>query len=347
MKISESGISKANDDRRLQVRFDERIGDKHLAESTRSKYWGEIEKFIRHFHVGGQWKHPSDLTAEDVTVYLSLFAKRHKSESTQNGALAAILFLYHEVLGIDMQGINAMRCRPPKTIPVVLSEDEVFRLLDKLSGQFLLLAELMYGFGMRRKEACQLRRKDLDFDNRTIVIWFAKGKKSRTIRMPELLVGPLEKQLEQTMRYQQWDQADGVGGVFRPRKRGVDVTKPSHDLRYYWLFCSNNLSRHPIYGRLGRNHLHLDHVGRTISAASRKAGIMKDVGCHTLRHSFATHQLNAGVDIRTIQKMLGHADVRTTMIYTHVDAFGHQAEASPLDRAFARRARQIQLAISG
>lgn len=347
MKISESGISKANDGRRLRVRFDERIDEKHLADETRKKYWSAIEQFIRHFHVHGEWKHPLDLTAEDVAIYLSLFAKRNKSESTQNGALAAILFLYHEVLGVDMQGINAMRCRPPKTIPVVLSEDEVFRLLDELVGRFLLLAELMYGCGMRRKEACELRRKDLDFDHRTIVIWFAKGKKSRTIRMPETLVEPLWKQVDDSMRYQRMDEQDGVGGVFRPRKRGIDPTKPSHDPRYYWLFCSDNLSRHPKYGGLGRYHINLDHVGKVISAASRRAGIMKDVGCHTLRHSFATHQLNAGVDIRTIQKMLGHSDVRTTMIYTHVDAFGHQAEASPLDRAIARRQRRIELAVCG
>lgn len=347
MKMSQSGVVRKQDDRRLKVRFDERIDEKHMAENTRTKYWAAIERFIRHFRVGTEWKHPQDLCAADVTVYLSMFAKQHKSESSQNGALAAILFLYHEVLGIDMQGIDAMRCRPPQTIPVVLSENEVFRVFDELRGKYLLLAQLMYGCGMRRKEACSLRLKDLDFDNRHIVIWFAKGKKSRTIRMPELLVEPLLRQRDEALRYQARDQRAGAPGVYRPKKRGVDATKPTLKPMFYWLFCSHKLSPHPKFDRDGRFHINLDNVGRHISDAGQRSGVLKDIGCHTLRHSFATHQLNAGVDIRTIQKMLGHADVRTTMIYTHVDAFGHQSEASPLDRAFARRDRKIELALCG
>lgn len=347
MKMSQSGIVRKHDDRPLRVRFDERIDELHMAENTRVKYWSDIEKFIRHFRVGGEWKHPVDLCADDITIYLSMFAKRNKSESSQNGALSAILFLYHEVLGIDMQGINAMRCRRPKTIPVVLSENEVFRLFDQLRGKHLLLAQLMYGCGLRRQEACKLRLKDLDFDNRQIVVWFSKNKKSRTLRMPELLVEPLLRQRDEALRFQRRDQKSGSPGVFRPKKRGVDSTQPTTKARYYWLFCSRSLSEHPRFKKIARYHVDMDNVGRNISQAGERSGVMKDIGCHTLRHSFATHQLNAGVDIRTIQKMLGHADVRTTMIYTHVDAFGHQAEASPLDRAFARREQRVELALCG
>ncbi|WP_339739191.1 integron integrase [uncultured Maricaulis sp.] len=332
----ESNASAGAPKKRLRQRFDEQIDFDHNAEETRKKYWGNIVSFLSYHRVknGGTWFHPDEMGRPEIEDWLTDMAVHgNVSESTQNGALQAVLYLYHQVLkGRRIEGVAAMRARTPKTIPVVMSPHEVDRLFGKLSGKLLLMAQLMYGCGMRRKEVCSLRLKDLDFDNRMILIWFAKGKKSRPIRMPEVLVRPLMIQLQESKRFRDRDAAESIGGVFRPKKRGVNSKMPTHLLRYYWLFCSGQLSRHPRFKTLGRYHVDMNNIGRRISQAAERACIMKDVGCHALRHAYATHQLNAGVDIRTIQKQLGHADVRTTMIYTHVDCFGYQSVSSPMDR---------------
>lgn len=255
----------------------------------------------------------------------------------------AVLFLYNQVLERPIEGLDAFRSTKPKNLPVVLSVDEVFRLFDQLDGKMLLLAQFMYGCGLRRSEACSIRLCNLDFDNRQVFVWHGKHKKSRTLAMPETLVESLTNQVNESKAMALKDRSSGEGGVFPFRKRGIDDEKTTFDERFYWLFCSGNLSRHPVHGGIGRYHIDECNVGRNISNAARRAGITKIVGCHTLRHSFATHQLNAGVDIRTIQKQLGHSDIRTTMIYTHVDCMGHQAVAGPLDRALAIRDRGVRL----
>lgn len=330
----------------LKEKFHAKMDAMHLADSTREIYWKRCYEFMWFCRVNGEFVDPALLTADDVSKWLTHCAKdRNFTESTQNQALQAVLFMFKTVLKrTDMVGIDAMRARKPNTIPVVLSVDEVFRLFDQLSGKSLLLAQLMYGCGMRRIEACSLRLKDVDFANRTIVIWYAKGKKTRTVSLPDAIAGALRSQIEESLRYQRWDSQSKTGGVFPPNRRGIDATKPTFDPRFYWVFCSNNLSRHPKFKRIGRHHVDEDNVGRNISQAGVRSRIRKVIGCHTLRHSFATHQLNAGVDIRTIQQQLGHSDVRTTMIYTHVDCLGHQSVAGPLDRAVAMRDRGVRLA---
>lgn len=317
---------------KLQDRFNAKIDAMHMAESTREKYWAAIVSYLRFHKQGSEWVPPDQMGKSEIEQWLTDMAVNgHVSASTQKGCLHAVLYLYKQVLGIEITGVDAYRARSPGTIPVVLSVHEVSRLLNQLHGKYLLIGQLLYGCGMRRKEVCSLRIKDLDFDNRTIIVWNSKHKKTRTIRMPESIVGSLHKQIEESARFRAIDQRDGFG-VFQPPARGVDKTKPTTDLRFYWLFCSGNISTHPKFKRLGRYHVDENNVGRTISNAAKQAKIMKKVGCHTLRHSFATHQLNSGVDIRTIQKQLGHEDIKTTIIYTHVDCLGHQTVDSPLDR---------------
>lgn len=161
--------------------------------------------------------------------------------------------------------------------------------------------------------------------------------------MPETIVVDLKAQIQESIGFAAHDRNSQTGGVFPPNRRGVDATKPTFDERFYWLFCSANLSLHPKFKTTGRYHLDDNNIGRNVSNAAKRTGIQKLIGCHTLRHTFATHQLNAGVDIRTIQKQLGHKDIRTTMIYTHVDSCGHQSIAGPLDRAVAMREKGVRL----
>ena len=336
---------------RLMNRFAEKIALLHYADSTEEAYGRWIVDFLRFHKRGKAWRDPKEMGAPDVERWLTYLAcERHVAVSTQDQALAAALFLYEHVLDRKLTGIKATRSKKQKRIPVVLSTGEVSRLLDHMSGVNLLLAQLMYGCGLRVSEACGLRVKEADFENRTIIVKQGKNKKDRTLAMPEAIVEPLRKQIEQTKRWHRWDNEDGIGGVSVPYAFARKAPNSPHDLRWYWVFCSASLSRHKKTGRVGRHHVHQDNVGRAVSNAAKRAGIMKRVGCHTLRHSFATHQLNLGTDIRSVQEMLGHSDVRTTMIYTHVDLGGHQTIASPLDRlqrANEAREQPVRLAACG
>jgi integron integrase len=321
---------------KLLERFDATIERMHYADSTGEVYRRWIFEYLVYCKGDGDWKHPSQLNENHLEEWLThLAVDGDVSASTQTQALSAILFLYKHVLGTPLQPVDAMRAKRSQYIPVVLSADEALSLIDKLKNPAKLIAMLMFGCGMRINEAASLRVKDLDFANRIIVIKSAKGAKDRTIAMPESLVDRLEKQVEQAKRWQRWDTDENIGGVPLPYAYGRKSPKSHHDYRWYWLFCSSELSREPKTGKLRRWHLDKDNIGRSISAAAKRAGITKKVSSHTLRHTFATCQLNMGTDIRTIQKMLGHADVRTTMIYTHCDAGGHQACVSPLDWALS------------
>ncbi len=318
---------------RLKDRFLARIKTLQYSPNTATTYWTRIVEFLKFCKKGDTWVPPEKLGDQDIERWLThLAVKCHVSESRQNQSLCAVLFLYKQVLGMEMVGINATRARRPQNIPVVLYYDEVTRLLSQLRGQSLTLAELMYGCGLRVSEAVSLRVCNLDFANKTILVWHSKHKSSRVVPMPAAIADKLKAQVQVAKRWAEIDRENNTGGVFRPKMRGTDCTKPSFDHRYYWVFCSGVLSKHPEYGRMGRFHVDQDNLGREIARAAERAGIAKRVGCHTLRHSFATHHLNLGTDIRTIQKLLGHRDVRTTMIYTHVDAMGAQTVAGPLDR---------------
>ena len=318
---------------KLQDRFNDRIRSLHYARTTKEAYWRWVRDYLIYYRSGDQWTKPEDLNGKHVQRYLTnLAVNRHVSESTQDQAFAALVFLYREVLKMPFENVQAKRARKPQNIPVVLSIDEVNRLLDCLHGPHRTLAELMYGCGLRVSEACSLRVKDVDFDRHTIAVWHSKHKRSRTVGLPRRLVDSLQQQIKQAEKFQQWDSADGTGGICLPKAYEKKMPSARFDVRWYWLFCSGQLSRDPDSGKIGRYHVDKDHVGRCVRQAARRAGINKRVGCHTLRHSFATHLLDAGTDIRKIQQLLGHASLETTMIYTHVAKDAASSTASPLDQ---------------
>lgn len=288
--------------------------------------------FDFHRRRAGDWIHPAKLGRSEIELYLTdLAVRRHVSPTTQNLAFQAILFLYRELLAIKIEGVDALRSKRPQRLPTVLSRQEVAELLKHLRGQARTIAMLLYGCGMRIGEAISLRVKDVDFNNRQIILRGAKGAKDRVVQLPQAAVEPLRMQIAEAERWHALDVRDGLARVPLPNAFAAKSPQASSQIGWYWVFCSHVRSRDPIGGAIGRFHIDESNFGRSLSIAARRAGIRKRVTSHCLRHSYATHLLNAGVDIRSIQKLLGHTDVRTTMIYTHVESTGPASERSPLD----------------
>lgn len=264
-------------------------------------------------------KAESDLVQTDVERFLAHLAiERSVSASTQNQALNALVFLFREVLERPLGEMRFGRARRPPRVPVVLTRDEVRALLDQLSGTTALMARLMYGTGMRLMECIRLRVGDLDFGHRLLVVRDGKGGKDRVVPLPERLADPLEAHLEGVRRLHEEDVEAGVGDVQLPDALARKAPNAPRMWIWQFVFPSANLSKDPKTGRVRRHHLHEATLQRAVKQAAEKAGIPKRVNCHSMRHSFATHLLEAGYDIRTVQELLGHADVSTTMIYTHV-----------------------------
>lgn len=313
-----------------------KVRAKGYSRSTEKVYANWVVRYLKFSKRGTTWVHPKELGSKDVERWLThLATKENVAASSQNQAFSAVLFLYRELLRIELTNIDGLRAKPSTYIPVVLSVGEVARLFEQLKGTSLLLAKLMYGTGMRVSEAVSLRVKDVDFENGLILVRQAKGKKDRTVPLPRSLVEDLQRQIANAERLRQWDIDDGFAKVELPFAFARKSEKSPSDLAWYWVFCADDRSRHPIEKWWGRWHVGEDHIGKLVSQAAAKAGIRKRVGCHTLRHSFATHMLNNGFDIRTIQKLLGHSDVRTTMVYTHVDLGSAAHAESPLERLLA------------
>lgn len=310
-----------------------RVRTKGYARKTGQTYRHWCEDFLRWKRNDvGQWVHPSQMGRDDVERYLTYLAtKRRVASTTQNLAFQAILFLFRELLGMQIENVDALRAKRPQRIPTVLSREEVQSVLSHLTGQMKLIGMLCYGCGMRLGEALSLRLKDIDFGNRRIVIRAAKGNKDRVVQLPTSAVSLLQAQIEATRHWHSSDIANGLARVPLPNAFAAKCPSAERAVEWYWLFCSAVLSNDPVSGRRGRYHIDETTFARALSLAVRKAGIMKRVTSHALRHSYATHLLNAGTDIRTIQKLLGHADIRTTQIYTHVDEAGAAGERSPLD----------------
>jgi integron integrase len=315
---------------KLLDRVREAIRTRHYSRRTEDAYVYWIRRFIV-FH--GR-KHPSEMGAAQVEAFLGWLAVNQSvSASTQNQALCAVLFLYRDVLRVDVGRIAAVpRANVPQRLPVVLSRDEVRRVLAELSDPSRLVATLLYGAGLRLLECLELRVKDVDFDHRELVVRRGKGQKDRRTMLPAVAEAPLRLHLREVERQHERDLSAGCGRVVLPF--ALDRKYPNADREWRWqfVFPASRICRDPRYGAPSRYHLHESAIQKAVAEAGRRAGVTKRVGCHTFRHSFATHLLEDGYDIRTIQQLLGHADVSTTMIYTHVLNRGAQGVRSPADR---------------
>lgn len=287
--------------------------------------------WVRHFVLFHGKRHPKEMGAAEVEAFLSWLANtRNVSASTQNQALCALVFLYKEVLELPLEGADAFaRARAPKRLPVVLTRAEVHRLLNAMTGRARLMASLLYGSGLRLQECLNLRIKDVDLERAQLTVRRGKGQKDRCAPLPVSLKPPLEKHLENMRRLHECDKVDGVG-VPLPYALARKYPGAPQGWPWFWLFPSA-VARNQD-GRRVRWHEAPSTLQKAVKAALLAAGIAKHAGCHTLRHSFATHMLESGSDIRTIQELLGHVDLRTTMIYTHVLNTNQLGVQSPLDR---------------
>jgi integron integrase len=301
----------------------------HLSIRTEDAYVNWIRRFIL-FH---NKRHPRDMRTADIEKFLShLATHKNVAASTQNQALSALLFLYRDVLKVDIPYLdNLVWAKRPKKLPVVLTPDEVQAVLSKLSGLYWLMASLLYGSGLRLMECLRLRVKDIDFVSNQIFIRDGKGEKDRVTVLPQSLVRPLRLQLAKVRLLHQEDLTGGFGEVYLPYALDRKYPNAAKEWAWQYVFPSPKLSIDPRSAKQRRHHISEDVLQKIVKAAIHKAGISKLASCHTLRHSFATHLLEDGYDIRTIQELLGHNDVRTTMIYTHVLNRGGKAVKSPLD----------------
>ncbi len=318
---------------RLLDQVRERIRYMHYSLSTEKVYLYWVRFFIRWHGRDGQMKHPRTLGAPEAEAFLTMLAtERRVSTSTHNQALSALLFLYREVLNLDlpwMDGIN--RPAAKRRIPSVLTKDEVAGVIAQMDGITALLARLLYGTGMRLMEGMRLRIKDVDFDRYVIIVRDAKGGKDRVVMLPRSLAPTLRVQMFAARAQWEADRQAQRGGVETPHALEQKYPKVGYTWGWFWMFPSPTLSIDPRTGVERRHHLFEERLQRALKKAVALAGICKPVSVHTLRHSFATHLLQAGTDIRTVQELLGHSDVSTTMIYTHVLKVAAGGTTSPLD----------------
>ena len=315
---------------RLLDQVRDEIRFRHYSIRTEQAYLGWVKRYIL-FH---EKRHPRDMGADEVTRFLThLAVQGNVAASTQNQALNAILFLYREVLKIELPWLDGIhRAKKPARLPVVLSRDEVRKLLAQLDGTQWLIAALLYGAGLRLLEALRLRVKDIDFHYKQLIIRDAKGQKDRVTTLPEKLIEPLHTQLVRVRELHRQDMEDGYGRVYLPHALAKKYPNANREWAWQYVFPSANRSRDPRSREVRRHHVHESAIQKTVRNSVRKARLAKPASAHTLRHSFATHLLEDGYDIRTVQELLGHQDVSTTMIYTHVLQKGGRAARSPLDR---------------
>jgi integron integrase len=301
----------------------------HYSPNTEEAYVHWAWRYILFHHK----RHPAEMGEAEVNAFLTdLAVTQHVAASTQNQALAALLFLYEKVLHRPLDRLEGVvRAKRPHRLPVVLTRDEVRAILGRLSGTYRLIATLLYGCGLRQIECLRLRVKDIDFGKNQITIREGKGQKDRVTMLPGAANEPLAKHLQRVQRLHAADLQAGFGRVELPF--ALDRKYPNADREWGWqyVFPSANIGTDPRSGVRRRHHAHESAIARAVKHATRTAGIAKRVTCHTFRHSFATHLLEDGYDIRTIQELLGHQDVSTTMIYTHVLNQGGRGVRSPLD----------------
>lgn len=302
---------------------------RHYSYRTEQTYVGWVRRFIYHHGV----RHPKEMGAPEVNAFLTHLAVEAKvSASTQNQALSALVFLYRHVLDLPLEGVDAVRARGRRPLPVVLSRSEVRQLLGCLSSTQRLQATLLYGAGLRLLECLRLRVKDVDFERSQLVVRMGKGGRDRATPLPSRTRPALFRQLQSVRELHRRDLAGECAGVPLPEALARKYPSASRALAWQWVFPSSRLTRHPDTGRMVRFHQHPTVLQRAVKKAAGDAGLAKRVTCHTFRHSFATHLLEDGADIRTVQELLGHRDLNTTMIYTHVLQKGPLGVSSPADR---------------
>ncbi len=315
---------------RLLERVRDALRTRHYSLRTERAYLGWIRRFI----LANGKCHPREMGAAEVEHFLSALAVHGKvAASTQNQALAALLFLYREVLRIDLPWMeNVVRAKRPQRVPSVLSREEVRRLLALMEGRPRLLAALLYGSGLRLMECLRLRVKEVDFARNEIVVRDGKGGKDRRTVLPARLADELKREVERARVLHEADLLAGFGAVWLPDALARKYPSAPREFGWQWLFPAPRRSRDPRAGIARRHHFDDGMLSRALKGTCMRAGIAKPVSAHALRHSFATHLLESGADIRTVQELLGHKDVATTQIYTHVLNRGAGGVLSPLDR---------------
>ena len=322
----------ASPKRRLLDRVRDAVRARHYSRRTEKAYIHWIKRYI-FFH---DKRHPAEMGAPDVTAFLTALAVHDKvAASTENQALSALLFLYREVLGVDLPWLDdVVRAKRPRFLPVVLTREEVRSVLQRLDGVQRLMALLLYGAGLRLLECCRLRVKDVDVTTNQIVIRDGKGRRDRVTMLPGAAKAALIAHIERVREQHQADLRRGAGWVELPDALARKYPNAGRDWSWQWVFPATRFYVDRLTGQRRRHHLHESVLQRAVKEAVRAAGLAKPATCHTFRHSFATHLLEEGHDIRTVQELLGHQDVSTTMIYTHVLNRGPAGVRSPADRMF-------------
>ncbi|MBN2403458.1 MAG: integron integrase [Spirochaetes bacterium] len=306
------------------------IRGKHYSIRTEKSYIEWIRRFI-YFH---NMHDPEKMAEKEINEFVTYLAlKENVSASTQNQALCAVIFLYKQILKKEIGNLDGLIwSKKPKKIPIVLSREEIKRLLSELSGIHRIMANLLYGSGLRLLECLRLRVKDIDFDYNQIIVRDGKGQKDRVTALPETIISPIKDHLEKVKILHSKDIAAGLGKVHLPFALEKKYPNASREWAWQYVFPSSVLSVDPRSGITRRHHLDESVLQRAVKVAMQKAGISKQASCHTLRHSFATHLLEDGYDVRTVQELLGHENLNTTMIYTHVMKKGGLGIKSPADK---------------
>lgn len=300
----------------------------HYSIRTEEAYTQWIRRYIN-FH---NQKHPKHMGLNEIENFLSyLTLSKNVAASTQNQALNALVFLYKNVLEIRFPKLDdVVRAKKPIKLPVVLTKEEMKLLFSRLDGKSWLMASLLYGAGLRLMECVRLRVQDLDFNYSQLIVRQGKGKKDRKTILPDQCIEPLKLHLNKVKEIHKKDLSEGFGKVYLPHALERKYRNANKEWRWQYVFPASIRSKDPRSGKIRRHHIDEKHIQRAVSTACKRAGIPKQASCHTLRHSFATHLLENGYDIRTVQELLGHSDVKTTMIYTHVLNKGGKGVISPM-----------------